>query len=203
MKGGCAPVKGGRTPVKVSRSPIFRPLSALGRSPPICFRSEAVRIWCGLGPLASILRRTSSVLFGLLPYCSRPLPFLLLYSARFCSLVMLRCARTSSYHRHADIVVYKDPLVVPWEATVLRPLVSRRVLFLFLMYVYRCLLVSSLLLRGIARARRRTRLSRPCRYSPISSASSHFPRGRDIRSQDHLRHRRVRTSLYSPSTPTL
>ena len=114
----------------MSRSPIFRPLSALGRSPPIRFRSEAVRIWCGLGPLASVLRRASSVLFGLLSYCSRSLPFLLLYSARFFSLVMLRRARTSSYHRHALVVVYKDPLVAPWEATVLRPLVSRRVLFL-------------------------------------------------------------------------
>ena len=114
----------------MSRSPIFRPLSALGRSPPIRFRSEAVRIWCGLGPLASVLRRASSVLFGLLSYCSLSLPFLLLYSARFLSLVMLRRARTSSYHRHALVVVYKDPLVAPWEATVLRPLVSRRVPFL-------------------------------------------------------------------------
>lgn len=40
---------------------------------------------------------------------------------------MLRRARTSSYHRHARVDVYKDPLVAPWEATVLRPLVSRRV----------------------------------------------------------------------------
>ena len=67
----------------LSRSPIFRPLSTLGRSPPVCFRSEAVHIWCGLGPLASIPPWASSVLFGLLSYCSRSLPFLLLYSARF------------------------------------------------------------------------------------------------------------------------
>ena len=97
----------------MSRSPIFRPLSALGRSPPIRFRSEAVHIWCGLGPLASIPQQGSSALFGLLTYCSRALPFLLLYSARFFSLVMLRRARTSSYHRHTLVVVYKDPFVAP------------------------------------------------------------------------------------------